>query len=201
MHSTSSREKRPSGVVAFVADVQFVLAVVEELEAAAEHAGDVGADLHVVLPRRGSAKHRIVAEDVADVELEEVEALGDLGDDGVGDIADLVLRVEQHGDEGGALDGVDRGQLVEAGGGGGSEDRVLYRGHGGPDSRRMERRALTQRSQSLTRTCAEYSYCGGWSISRASRSAARSIASGGPLSITTLPSSVSVKGMGAFALC
>jgi len=52
-----------------------VLAVVEELEAATQHAGDVGADLHVVFAGWVRAKHGVVAEDVADVELEEVEAL------------------------------------------------------------------------------------------------------------------------------
>ena len=40
------------------------------------------------------------------------------------DVADLVLRVEQHGDEGGALEGVDGDEVVEAGGELGREDRV-----------------------------------------------------------------------------
>ena len=108
----------------FVADVEGVLAVVEELEAAAEHAGDVGADLYVIFARGPGAEHGVVAEDVADVELEEVEAGGQLGDYGVGYVADFVLRVEEHGDEGRALERVDRDQLVEAGGEGGGEDRV-----------------------------------------------------------------------------
>ena len=50
------------------------------------------------LPAGCGAQHGVIAEDVADVELEEVEALGDLGDYGVGDVADLVLGVEQHRD-------------------------------------------------------------------------------------------------------
>ena len=52
----------------------FFFAVVEDLVAAAEHAGDVGADLDVVLACGLGAKHGVVAEDVADVEVEEVEA-------------------------------------------------------------------------------------------------------------------------------
>ena len=56
-------------------DVELVLAVLEEFEAAAKHAGDVGADLHVVFASGLGAKHGVVAEDVADVEFEEVEAL------------------------------------------------------------------------------------------------------------------------------
>ena len=101
---------------ALVADAELGLAVVEDLVAAAQHAGDVGADLDVVLAGRDGAQHGVVGEDVADVELEEVEAGGDLVDRGLGDVADLVLRVEQHGDEGGALDGVEGNEVVEAGG-------------------------------------------------------------------------------------
>ena len=62
----------------FVADAELVLAVVEDLVAAAQHAGDVGADLHVVLAGGLGAQHGVVAEDVAHVEVEEAEALGDL---------------------------------------------------------------------------------------------------------------------------
>ena len=76
------------------------------------------------LPGGLGAQHGVVAEDVADFEVEEVEALGDLLDDGLADVADLVLRVEQHGDERGALERVDGHQVVEAGGQGGREDRV-----------------------------------------------------------------------------
>ena len=57
-----------------VADAELCLAVVEDLVAAAQHAGDVGADLHVVLARRYRAKHRVIAKDVANVELKEIEA-------------------------------------------------------------------------------------------------------------------------------
>ena len=81
-----------------MADAEGVLAVVEEFKAAAEHAGDVGADLHVIFSCGVRAQHGVIAEDVADVELEEVEALGYLGDYSVLDVADFVLRVEQHGD-------------------------------------------------------------------------------------------------------
>ena len=109
---------------AFVADAEGVLAVVEQLKAAAQHAGNVRADLHVVLAGGHGAQHGVVAEDVAHVELEQVEALCDLGDHVVGDVADLVLRVEQHGDQGRTLERIDRGQLVKAGGRCGGEDRV-----------------------------------------------------------------------------
>ncbi len=124
MHSTSSSENCAVGRDLLVADAELGLAVVEDLVAAAQHAGDVGADLDVVLAGGLGAQHGVVAEDGADVEVEEVEALGDLLDDGLGDVADLILRVEQHGDERRALDRVERDQLVEAGGELGREDRV-----------------------------------------------------------------------------
>jgi len=59
----------------FVSDAKLVLAVAENLVAAAQHAGDVGADLHVVLARRLGAQHGVVAEDVAHIELKQIEAL------------------------------------------------------------------------------------------------------------------------------
>src|SRR5580704_14703120 len=103
--------------------------MVEDLVAAAEHARDVGADLHVVLACGFGAEHGVVAEDVAYVEFEEVEALGDLGDYGIGDIADLVLRVEQHRDECRALERIYGGEMVEALGQGWREDRIGYWAH------------------------------------------------------------------------
>src|SRR5258705_95208 len=42
----------------FVPDAKRVFAVVEDLIAAAQHAGDVGADLHVIFPGRFGAEHR-----------------------------------------------------------------------------------------------------------------------------------------------
>ena len=74
MHSTSSREKRPSGVTCLCPMPRVCLAVVEDLVAAAQHAGDVGADLHVVLAGGLDAQHGVVTEDVADVEVEKIEA-------------------------------------------------------------------------------------------------------------------------------
>ena len=55
-------------------DAEFRPAVVEDLVPAAQHAGDVRAHLNVVLTRRFGAQHRVVAEDVAHVEFERVEA-------------------------------------------------------------------------------------------------------------------------------
>ncbi len=129
MHSTSSSEKTPSGVTSLWPMPSLRFAVVEDLVAAAQHAGDVGADLHVVLACRLGAEHGVVRKHVAYVQLEDADALRDLGDDGVGDVADLVLRVEQHGDERGALERVDGDELVEAGGQLRRKDCVCYCAH------------------------------------------------------------------------
>ena len=48
MHSTSSR-KQAVGCRLLVADAELLLAVLENVLAAAQHAADVGADLDVVL--------------------------------------------------------------------------------------------------------------------------------------------------------
>ena len=117
------REETVTGDL-FVADAEGGLAVVEDLVAAAQHAGDVGADLHVVFAGGLGAEHGVVGEHVADIELEDVDAGGNLVDDGFGDVADLILRVEQHGDEGGAPEGIDGDEVVEACGELGREDRV-----------------------------------------------------------------------------
>ncbi len=79
------------------------------------------------LPAGLVREHGVVGENVADVELKQVEALGDLGDDGVGYIADIVLRVEQHGDEGGTLHRIKGYQVVKACGRLGRKDRVCNR--------------------------------------------------------------------------
>src|SRR5580698_5755414 len=82
----------------FVADAELILQVFEEIVAAAQHAADVGADLYVVLAGGLEAQHGIVAGHVADVERRDADARGDFFDQGVGEISDLVLGVEQHGD-------------------------------------------------------------------------------------------------------
>ena len=110
------QRKGAVGSDSFMADAELGLAVIEDLVATAQHAGDVGADLQVVLAGWLGAQHGVVRKHVAYVQLKNADALGDLGDDGVGDIADLILRVEQHGHERRALERVDGYEMVEAGG-------------------------------------------------------------------------------------
>ncbi len=75
MHSTSSSENRPSARDALVADAQLLLEALVDLVAAAQHATDVGADLHVVFARRLEAQHGVVAGHVAHFELGDADAL------------------------------------------------------------------------------------------------------------------------------
>jgi len=98
----------------FVADTQLVFAVVENLVPAAQHAGDIRAHLHVVLACRFCAQHRVVRKHVANVQLEKVDALCDLGNHGVGDVSHLILCVQQHGNERRPLERVYGNEFVEA---------------------------------------------------------------------------------------
>ncbi len=87
------------GSDALVANAEFFLKAFVNLVGAAQHATDVGADLHVEFAGGLEAQHGVVGGDVANVEFVMPMRCGDLGDDGVGEIADLVLRVEQHGNQ------------------------------------------------------------------------------------------------------
>ena len=108
--------KEAVGSDAFVGDAELLLAVVENFVAAAEHAADVGADLNVIFAGRLDAQQRVVADHVAHVELGDADPVGDFGDDRIGEVADLVLRVKQHGHESGAPHRVEGDELVKASG-------------------------------------------------------------------------------------
>ncbi len=95
-------------------DAELLLETFVDLVGAAQHATDIGADLDVVFAGGLEAEHGVVGGDVAYFKLGNADALGDLGDDCVGEVADLVLRVEQHGDERGTLDGILLDERVKA---------------------------------------------------------------------------------------
>src|ERR1700733_5976086 len=105
-------------------DAKLVFTVVENLIAAAQHAGDVGADLHVVLTRWTGAQHGVVRKHISYVQLQNADPFCNLSDDGVGDVAYLVLRVEQHGHERRAPERVDGDEVVEARGQLRRKDRI-----------------------------------------------------------------------------
>ena len=116
MHSTSSREKRPSGVMPLWPMPSSSWKRSKTIVGAAQHATDIGADLDVVSAGGLEAQHGVVGGHVADFEFGDADALRDFGDHRVGEIADLVLRIEQHGNQRRAPHRIFLDQRVEAGG-------------------------------------------------------------------------------------
>jgi hypothetical protein len=104
------------------ADAELFAEALVDFVGAAQHATDVGADLNVVFAGGLEAEHGVVGGDVAHFKLGDADAAGNLGDDRVGEIANFVLRVEQHGNERGTLHGILLDERVEARGQRGRED-------------------------------------------------------------------------------
>src|SRR6187402_787396 len=88
--------------------------MVQKIVPTHQHAGDVGADLYVVLARWLGPQHGVVRKHAADVQFQKVKPLRDLRYHRVRDIADLILRVEQHRHQGRAAHRIDRDQMVKA---------------------------------------------------------------------------------------
>src|SRR5262249_34639285 len=96
-----------------VADFEALFGVLQQLCTAAQHTGDIGADLHVVLADGFAVQHRVVSQGLLDLHVVEVEAPRDFGDQLIGDMAEFVLAIHQHGNKRAALDRVGVLQLVE----------------------------------------------------------------------------------------
>ena len=134
--------KEAVGGDAIGTDAELFAEALVDVVGSAQHATDVGADLDVEFAGRLEAEHGVVGGDVAHFELGDADAAGDLGDDRVGEIADFILRVEQHGDEGRALDRIFLDQRVKARGQLGREHRHGVRIRVFEDSSRQLRRGL-----------------------------------------------------------
>ena len=93
------KRKDAVGGDALVSDAKLFLEALVDFVSAAQHATDVGADLHVVFAGRLEAQHRVVGGHVAHFEFGDADALGHFGDHRIGEIADFVLRIEQHGNQ------------------------------------------------------------------------------------------------------
>jgi hypothetical protein len=102
------------GSDAFGMNSQLFLKAVIYVVCATQHATDIGADLDIEFAGGLEAKHGVVAGYVSDFKLSDADALGDFRDDGVGEVADFVLRVEEHGNEGGAPDRIFFDERIEA---------------------------------------------------------------------------------------
>src|SRR6266850_3634025 len=79
-----------------VTDAERLLAVLQKFFAAAQQATDVGADLHVVLAHGLGVEHGVVTDHVAHFKLAQFHPLGDLLNDFLREIPDLILRIKQH---------------------------------------------------------------------------------------------------------
>src|ERR1700748_111403 len=113
----------------FVADAQPFFTVGQKLVAAAQHATDVGAYLYMVLAVRLGMHQRVVTDDITHVEFCDPDAGSHFADHRVGQTANLILGIQQHGNECGSPHGVDRHQVVEARSQGGTEDGFDFRAH------------------------------------------------------------------------
>ena len=80
-----------------VADFEALLGPFKNVVAAAEHAGDVGANLDMVLAHRFAAEHRVVGKRFFDLNGVKFEAFRDFRDHFVADATELILRVHHHG--------------------------------------------------------------------------------------------------------
>ncbi len=79
-----------------MADSEPLFTMLEKLIAAAKHATDIRAHLHVELANRMRTQHRVVRQHVADIQLTDVQALCDFRNRRIRHIPDFILRVEQH---------------------------------------------------------------------------------------------------------
>src|SRR6266567_2615866 len=99
---------------ALVADAQLFLEALVEVIGAAQHATDIGADLDIEFACGLETQHGVVTGHIAHFELGKAQPVGNLGHHRVGKVADLILRVEQHGDQRRTLHGVLLNQHVKA---------------------------------------------------------------------------------------
>src|SRR5260370_24852673 len=105
--------KNAVGRDSLVPDAQLFLETLVQVVSPTQHAADIGANLHVEFARRLESQHGIVAGDVAYFEGGDRKLLSDFFNHRIGEVADLIVPIEQHRDEGGALDGILRHQRVE----------------------------------------------------------------------------------------
>src|SRR5881227_1421793 len=87
--------EQPVGGRALVSDAKLLFAMFKKLFATAQHAGNIGADLDVEFAARLGRQHGVIADYVADLEFGQVQAAGNLCDDLIGEISDLVLPIQE----------------------------------------------------------------------------------------------------------
>ena len=115
MHSTSSSENVPDGETSLLPIPSRFLHVLVKLVAAAQHAGNIGADLNVIAPGRLAAQHRVIRERFGDLKSVQVQALRNFLENLIAQETELILGIEHHGNQRGALDGIASDQVVKLG--------------------------------------------------------------------------------------
>src|SRR5579859_7501987 len=113
----------------FVANAQLLLAVCQQLIAATQHATDIGAYLYMILAQRLGMEQGVVAENVMHIELRDPNAGGHFADHGIREITDLVLGIEEHGNERGSTQRVKRHHAIKARGQGGTKNGLDLGAH------------------------------------------------------------------------
>ena len=96
-HSTSSSEKIPSSVVSLWPISCFFERIRRACRAA--HAGNVGADLNVIFSSALAAQHGVIRHCLGDLQNIQVEPERDFADHVIADVSELILRVDQHGNQ------------------------------------------------------------------------------------------------------
>src|ERR1700723_3231279 len=137
----------------------------QQFVATAQHATDVGAYLYMILAHRGGAHKGVISDHVAHIEFGNPDPGGYFADHLVGEIANLILGVKEHGDQGRTTHRVNRHQTVEARGQGWTEDGVYRCAHSFQLTPRVDVPGNTQpslRSVCHDRTGYQFSKSGRW---------------------------------------
>src|SRR5437899_12826377 len=87
--------KQVVGSSAVVTDAQPLLAVLKNFFRTAQHAGNIGAHLHVVLATRLRSQHGVVADYIAYFELSEVKTRRQFSDHYIAQLTDFVMRIKK----------------------------------------------------------------------------------------------------------
>ncbi len=87
-----------------MADAEALLQMREHLIAAAQHAGNIGANLDVILADGLAAQHRVISHRLGNLSHVQVEPPRDFSEHVIADESVIILRVHHHRDQRRALE-------------------------------------------------------------------------------------------------
>ncbi len=96
-----------------VIDAKLLSAMVEHFFGAAQHATDVGADLHDVLAGRLGSQQGVITDDVANLELRQLDSLGDFANHIISEVPDFILRIKKKRNQGRPFPGILTDKLLQ----------------------------------------------------------------------------------------